>query len=132
MDSPSDQPMNLVFDLKESTLQNKAYRQAIVTTKQSQLVLMSLKPGQEIGAETHQEDQFIYLLEGFGVAILWLPDKEGKISENLYDLHQGIGLVIPAGTKHNILNNLTGKMKLFTIYTPPEHDEGTYQEVKPK
>jgi quercetin dioxygenase-like cupin family protein len=96
---------------------------------------MNLKPGQEIGKESHNGDQFIYIMDGFGAATLWLPipptKTEGeKISVNTYDIFPGVGVSIPAGVKHNILNNSTGEMKILTIYSPPEHREKTYQPSK--
>ncbi len=117
--------------MNKSVIQNDVYRYAIVTTPKSQLVLMSLKPSEEIGNEIHQEDQFIYIIKGKGVAVLQLKGKNKTETRKIYDIFPGAGITIPAETWHNIINGGNEKMKLFTIYTPPEHDEDTYQVKKP-
>nr|QBK91271.1 MAG: cupin domain protein [Pithovirus LCPAC202] len=122
---------DLVLDLNQSALRNEAYRHAIITTSKTQLVLMTLKLAEDIGKEIHQEDQFIYIVQGKGTAKLWLKTKNGKEIENTYNIYPGISITIPSGTWHNIINSGDIKMKLYTIYSPPEHDEDTYQETKP-
>jgi mannose-6-phosphate isomerase-like protein (cupin superfamily) len=113
--------MDTIFDLTQSVQLNQAYRRVIATTSHSQLVLMTLQPNQEIGLETHDGDQFICIKVGKGIAVL---------NGNRYELRPGVGILIPEGTEHNIINGPEGPMKLFTLYTPPEHDEATYQEYK--
>lgn len=122
---------DLVLDLNQSALRNDAYRHAIITTSKTQLVLMTLKLAEDIGKEIHQEDQFIYIVQGKGTAKLWFKTKNGKEIENTYNIYPGISITIPSGTWHNIINSGDIKMKLYTIYSPPEHDEDTYQETKP-
>lgn len=114
-----------VDDIEKLTLKNNNYRKVINTTKKSQLVLMSLKPLEEIGMEVHKtKDQFLRIEQGTGVAIL-----NGK----KYKLKDGSAVVVPAGTNHNIINlSKTNKMKLYTIYTPPEHEPGEIEKNKPK
>jgi len=110
-----------VFDLNLSTVSNEAYRHVIDTTIRSQLVMMALEPNEDIGPEIHEEhDQFIYIVIGKG--ILTLNEKE-------FDLYPGIGFIVAAGVEHNVLASNLG-IKLFTIYSPPEHEESTYQLIK--
>lgn len=92
------------------------------TAKNSQLVVMSLLPKEEIGEEVHQLDQFIRVEAGQGKAVL---------NEKEYELSNGFAVVIPAGTKHNIINTSeTEEMKLYTIYSPPNHKDGTIHATK--
>lgn len=94
----------------------------IYTAEHSQLVLMSLKVGGEIGMETHAEsDQFIRIEKGMGRAIL---------NGNGHELFDGVALVIPVGTEHNIINGQEGEMKLYTIYSPAHHKDGTVEVKK--
>ena len=87
-----------------------------------QLVVMSLKAGEDIGEEVHETvDQFIRVESGDGLAVL--NGEETKISD-------GFAVVIPAGTKHNIINQGDSEMKLYTIYTPPQHRDGTIHVTK--
>ncbi len=122
---------NLVLDLNRTVLKNEAYRHAIITTPKTQLVLMVLKLSEGIGKEIHQEDQFIYIVQGKGIAKLWSKIQNGKEIENIYNIYPGVSITIPAGIWHNIINTGVTKMKLFTIYSPPEHDEDTFQPTKP-
>ena len=94
----------------------------LYTGKNSQLVLMSLQPKEEIGLETHSLDQFIRVEAGSGIAVL--DGVEHQISD-------GTAVVIPAGTKHNIVNNSEREeLKLYTLYSPPEHRDGTIHRTK--
>lgn len=122
---------NLVLDLNRTVLKNEAYRHTIITTPKTQLVLMVLKQTEDIGKEIHKEDQFIYIVQGKGIAKLWSRVQNGKGVENSYNIYPGVSITIPAETWHNIINTGVTKMKLFTIYSPPEHDEDTYQPTKP-
>jgi mannose-6-phosphate isomerase-like protein (cupin superfamily) len=84
---------------------------------------MSLKPKEDIHMEVHKDhDQFIRVEKGTGIAII-----EGK----KYKLKDGIGIIIPAGSRHQIINNGKNKLKLYTIYSPPEHPDGLIQKLKP-
>ncbi|MBU0625184.1 cupin domain-containing protein [Patescibacteria group bacterium] len=109
--------------LEEKVLINENFREVLFTTERSQLVVMALQPGEDIGLEVHDEhDQFIRVEVGTGKAVM-----DGEE----HQLEDGSAVVIPAGTEHNILNTGDGVMKLYTIYTPPEHPDGRLDAVKP-
>ena len=109
-------------DIEELTLQNSYFRQVLFTGQHAQLVLMSLKPGEEIGLETHPNvDQFFRFESGEGKAIL---------NGREYVLGNGFAVVVPAGTNHNIINTGNEALKLYTIYAPANHPEGTVHKTK--
>jgi mannose-6-phosphate isomerase-like protein (cupin superfamily) len=111
-----------VTNIEKDTLENDNFRKVLYTAKNSQLVLMALKPGEEIGSEVHTLDQFLRIEQGTGKAIL--NDVE-------YDIMDGSAIVVPAGTKHNFVNTSeTEPMKLYTIYSPPEHIDGVVHATK--
>ncbi len=110
-----------VDNIEKLTLENTDYRRVLYTAKNSQLVLMNIQPGDEIGEETHHLDQFIRLEQGSGKVIL--DDIEHDISDDF-------AVVIPAGTKHNVLNTGSDEMKLYSVYSPPEHKDGTIHQTK--
>jgi mannose-6-phosphate isomerase-like protein (cupin superfamily) len=111
-----------ITNIEDGTLKNKDFRRVLYTGKNSQLVLMSLWPKEEIGEETHTLDQFIRVEVGRGVAIL--DGVKHQISD-------GTAVVIPAGTKHNIINNSDSEeLKLYTLDSPPEHRDGTIHRTK--
>lgn len=111
-----------VTNIEKATEENSNFRQVLYTAKNSQLVLMSLKPNEEIGAEVHKLDQFIRIEEGEGKAVL------DGVEHNIED---GSAVVIPAGINHNIINTSSEKeMKLYTIYSPPEHQDGVVRATK--
>lgn len=119
---------DFVIDIESNTLNNKNYRRVIFTGKHLQVVLMSLDPGVEIGFETHKTlDQFIRVESGNGIVILG-----SKNNEREYELSDGDALVIPAGTKHNIIcpEDKNVPLKLYTIYSRPNHPEDLIQIVK--
>lgn len=111
------------INIEEKTLSNPNFRHVLYTTPRSQLVIMTLQPGEDIGLEKHEgHDQFIRVEAGFGEAIL-----DGE----LHMLEDGVALVIPAGTEHNVINTSPSeKMRLYTLYTPPEHPDGIIHETK--
>lgn len=109
------------LNIEQETLQNTDYRRVLYTTPLSQLVLMSLAPGEEIGIETHTLDQFIRIEAGTATAML-----DGQE----HSLPADWAVIVPAGTEHNILNNGSEPVKLYTIYTPPEHKHDTVQPTK--
>ncbi|MFA6270076.1 MAG: cupin domain-containing protein [Candidatus Paceibacterota bacterium] len=113
--------MTYVKNLEEDTVENDNFRKVLNTTEKSQLVVMSLLPGEDIGEEVHEVDQFIRIEQGSGKAIL--DDEE-------FDIEDDFAIVVPAGTRHNIINSEDGEMKLYTVYTPPEHKDGTIHETK--
>jgi mannose-6-phosphate isomerase-like protein (cupin superfamily) len=111
-----------VVNIIKASLENEYFRKVLYTAKNSQLVVMSLKPGEEIGEEVHQLDQFIRCESGQGKAVL--DGVEHQISE-------GLAVVVPAGAKHNIINSSADKpMKLYTVYSPPNHLDGTVHKSK--
>lgn len=110
-----------VINIEKATKENENFRKVLYTAKNSQLVLMTLKPGEEIGEEVHTLDQFIRVEEGKGKAVL--DGVEHKIEE-------GSAIVIPAGTRHNVINGSDGEMKLYTIYSPPEHKDGVIHQTR--
>jgi mannose-6-phosphate isomerase-like protein (cupin superfamily) len=111
------------IDIEKATLENDNYRKVLYTSKYSQLVLMSLKPGEEIGMEVHKEnDQFFRFEEGQGKCI---------INGNEYKVGKGSAVVVPAGAQHNVINTLkTGSLKLYAIYSPPHHKDGIVRATK--
>ena len=111
-------------NIEKLTLDNNAYRKVLFTTITQQLVIMSLLPNQEIGSEVHNyTTQFIRIESGNCIAVI--DDKEIKLSDN--DV-----IVISPGSKHNIINSSSDKpLKLYTIYSPPEHEPNTFQQTKP-
>lgn len=114
--------MTYVNNIEKDTLENDYFRKVLNTTDKSQLVVMSLLPGEEIGEEVHKDvDQFIRIEKGKGKAVL-----DGEE----FDMEENFAIVIPAGTRHNIINTGDGDMKLYTIYTPPEHADGTIHKTK--
>jgi len=111
-----------VVDIEKVTKENKNFRKVLYTAKNSQLVVMSLGPGEEIGEEVHDLDQFIRIEKGKGNAVL--DGVKHKIEDDY-------AVVIPAGTKHNIINTSKDKeMKLYTIYSPPEHRDGVIHKTR--
>ena len=110
-----------VANIEKLSLENENFRQVLYTAKNSQLVVMSLKSGQDIGEEVHGLDQFIRVEAGEGTAVL--NGVEHKIED-------GSAVVIPAGTKHNIINGDNGEMKLYTIYSPPNHRDAVMHATK--
>lgn len=110
-------------DIERLTLDNADFRRVLYTGKHSQLVLMSLKPGEEIGMETHTDnDQFFRFEQGEGKCV---------IDGNEYALKNGSAIIIPAGAKHNIINtSATEALKMYTIYSPAHHKDGVVRQTK--
>ncbi|MDF3035210.1 MAG: cupin protein [Paucimonas sp.] len=111
------------INIESKTLENDYFREVLYTTSRSQLVVMTLQAGEEIGMERHEEhDQFIRVEEGQGVAIL-----DGE----KHTLEDGTAVVIPAGTEHNVINTSSSEpLRLYTLYTPPEHPDGIVHKDK--
>lgn len=117
-------PMNgYVTNIERDTLENEDYRRVLYTGKYTQLVLMTLRPGEEIGLETHEgHDQFFRIESGTGYA---------QIGDERRDLEDGSIVVIPSGAQHNVVNTSeTEPLRLYTLYSPPEHPDGTVQHTK--
>jgi len=110
-------------NIEKDTLENNNFRKVLYTGKHSQLVLMSLKPKEEIGMEVHEEnDQFFRFEKGQGKCI---------IDGNEYDLQDGSAIVVPAGAEHNIINVSDAEdLKLYTIYSPAHHKDGVVRATK--
>jgi mannose-6-phosphate isomerase-like protein (cupin superfamily) len=112
-----------VTNIERDTLANDDYRRVLYTGPNTQLVLMTLQPGDEIGEETHEEhDQFIRVEAGAGVVLL---------DGDRQTLSDGSAVVIPAGVRHNVFNmSVDAPLRLYTLYSPPEHPDGTVQHTK--
>jgi len=110
-------------NIEKQTLDNENYRQVLYTAKHSQLVLMSLKPKQEIGMEVHPlNDQFFRFEKGQGKVI---------IDDNEYEIKDGSAVIVPAGANHNIINvSENEELKLYTIYSPAHHKDGIVRPTK--
>ena len=109
-------------NIEKENLENTYFRKVLFTAPHSQLVVMSLNPGEEIGMEVHHLDQFIRFEKGEGRVIL-----DGEE----YAIKDDDVVVIPEGTEHNVINTSTTEpLKLYTIYSPPEHKDGTSHKTK--
>jgi mannose-6-phosphate isomerase-like protein (cupin superfamily) len=110
-------------NLEEETKKNTDFRKVLYTGKYSQLVVMCLKPGEEIGEETHDDvDQFFRFEEGLGIVV---------IDGAKHAVKEGSGVIVPSGAKHNIMNtSKTRSLKLYTIYSPPEHMDKVIRKTK--
>jgi len=110
-------------NIEKKTLENTCFREVLFTGPHAQLVVMALRPGEDIGLEVHADvDQFIRVEAGHGTAVL-----DGKELA----LEDGSAVVIPAGTKHNVINTSANEtLKLYTIYSPPEHPDGTVHRTR--
>jgi mannose-6-phosphate isomerase-like protein (cupin superfamily) len=112
----------IVIDIEEKAKENHNFRQVLMTGKHSQLVLMSILPGGDIGEEIHQNvDQILFIVAGAGEAII--EGVSSLISEDAV-------IFVEAGKKHNIKNTGDEKLQLYTIYSPPEHKDGTIHQTK--
>ncbi|HEU0080960.1 MAG TPA: cupin domain-containing protein [Candidatus Paceibacterota bacterium] len=112
-----------IANIERLTVQNEDFRQVAYTAEHSQLVLMSLRPGEEIGNEVHGVDQFFRFEKGQGKAIL------NDVQEHA--VSDGTALIVPAGTRHNIINvSKTEPLKLYTLYSPPHHRDGVVHATK--
>lgn len=109
-----------IQNIQHVSLANTDFRRVLYTGKYSQLVLMSLKPAEEIGFEVHMLDQFFRVEQGMGHVIL-----SGFTTE----IQAGSGILVPAGANHNVINTGKVDLKLFTLYSPPSHLDGTVIHV---
>lgn len=109
-----------VANIEELSLKNDNFRKVLYTDKNSQLVLMSLLPHEEIGEEVHDVDQFLRVEKGTGKAIL---------DDVTHDIADGSVILVPAGTKHNLINTGSDSMKLYTLYMPPHHRDGVVHKT---
>ena len=112
-----------VTDIERDTLANEDYRRVVFTGPNTQLVLMMLRPGEEIGLETHTgHDQFIRIEAGAGYV---------QLNGERHPVRDGSAVVIPSGAEHNVVNSSrTEPLRLYTLYSPAEHPDGTVQHTK--
>lgn len=110
-----------IGNIETLTLENTDYRRVIYTAKNCQLVLMNIQPDDEIGEETHHLDQFIRIEQGSGIVLI--DGVETPIEDDF-------AIIIPAGARHNVKNTGSNEMKLYSIYSPPEHKDGTIHHMK--
>jgi len=117
----SDEMKGFVQDIEDLAVQNTDFRRVLYTAKNCQLVLMALKPEEEIGAEVHTLDQFFRVEEGTGEAVL-----DGVRTA----IRAGFAVVVPAGANHNIINTGSVPLKLYTLYSPPNHRDGVVHHTR--
>jgi mannose-6-phosphate isomerase-like protein (cupin superfamily) len=110
-----------VKDIESLAIKNKEFRRVLYTAKHCQLVVMALKPKEEIGMEVHHLDQFFRVEEGTGKAVL-----DGVRTS----IRAGFAVLVPAGTNHNIINTGRGPLKLYTLYAPPNHRDGVVHHTR--
>jgi mannose-6-phosphate isomerase-like protein (cupin superfamily) len=110
-----------IQNIEAIAVRNDDFRKVLYTAKHCQLVVMALKPGEEIGAEVHTLDQFFRIEEGTGEAVL-----DGVRTA----LNPGYAVLVPAGAKHNIVNTGSAPLKLYTIYSPPNHRDGVIHHTR--
>jgi mannose-6-phosphate isomerase-like protein (cupin superfamily) len=112
---------SFVKNIEEISVRNEYFRKVLHTSTYCQLVVMALKPGEDIGMEVHKLDQFFRVEEGNGVALL-----DGVRTE----IRAGFAVLVPAGTNHNIINTGTDSLKLYTLYAPPNHRDGVVHQTR--
>jgi mannose-6-phosphate isomerase-like protein (cupin superfamily) len=110
-----------VQDIESLAVRNDAFRQVLYTATHCQLVVMALKPGEEIGSEVHKLDQFFRVEDGTGEAVL-----DGVRTP----IRTGFAVVVPAGATHNIVNTGGSPLKLYTLYAPPNHRDGVVHHTR--
>ena len=110
-----------VHDIESLAIRNVDFRQVLYTAKHCQLVVMALKPKEEIGSEVHKLDQFFRVEEGSGEAVL-----DGVRTT----IRAGFAIVVPAGATHNIVNTGNTELKLYTLYSPPNHRDGVVHHTR--
>lgn len=110
-----------VQNIEATAISNNEFRRVLYTAQHCQLVVMALKPKEEIGSEIHKLDQFFRVEEGEGVAVL-----DGVTTA----ITSGFAVVVPAGAKHNIINTGSKPMKLYTLYAPPNHRDGVVHHTR--
>lgn len=110
-----------ITNIEKETVENTDYRRVLYTSKNSQLVLMSIAPGEEIGEEVHHLDQFLRFEEGEGEVII-----DGAVTA----VSDGDAVIIPEGARHNVINTGETNLKLYSLYAPPEHKDGTIHKTK--
>lgn len=112
--------IGFLTNIEKDTISNNNFREVLFTTENFQLVLMALKPNEDIGLENHKPDQFFRIDEGSGKV---------KIADEEYDIEDGDAFIVPSNTEHNVIAGNNG-LKLYAIYAPPQHEEGTIHKTK--
>lgn len=112
---------SFVQDIEALATENVEFRRVLYTARNCQLVIMALKPKEEIGAEVHQLDQFFRVEAGTGEAVL-----DGVRTP----IQAGFAVLVPAGANHNIINTGSGPLKLYTLYAPPNHRDGVVHHTQ--
>lgn len=115
-----EEKVGFITDIESDTVNNNNFREVLFTGEYSQLVLMSLKPNEDIGIETHKPDQFFRIDSGSGKLVM--AGKE-------YDIKDGSAFIVPSNIEHNIIAGDNG-LKLYAVYSPPQHEEGTIHKTK--
>ena len=111
-----------IADIEAQTIENRDFRRVVYTGEHSQLVLMALPPGEEIGEEVHEDiDQFFRVEKGTG---------EVMIDGQRTPIEDGSAIVVPSGARHNVRNTGRVPLQLYTLYSPPHHEDGTVQHTK--
>lgn len=110
-----------ISDINSDTNKNQSFRRVLYTSDELQLTLMSIDPGEDIGEETHDSDQFFRVERGYGE--VWIDGKVTKIKG-------GSGIIIPSGAKHNILNTGDIPLKMYSLYAPPMHLDKAVHRTK--
>jgi len=110
-----------ITNIEKDTLENTDYRRVLYTATNSQLVLMSIEPGDEIGTEVHELDQFIRLEQGSATVVL---------GGESHEVPADSAIIIPAGVEHNVINTGPEALKLYSVYAPPEHKDQTVHPTK--
>ncbi len=114
--------VGFIDNIEEKTEQNSFFRQVLYTGKYTQLVVMSLLPGEEIGMEVHpQVDQFFRIEEGQAKVV---------IDGEEHEVDEGFAIIVPAGSQHNVINTGNNPLKLYTLYSPPNHPDGTIHRTR--
>jgi len=109
-------------NIEQSALENNNFRKVLFTNKHSQVVLMSILPGEDIGREVHEVvDQALVFVKGAGKAV---------VGGETHDIGAGDMFTVPAGTEHDFINTGDEALKLFTVYSPPEHPDGVVHATK--
>ncbi|MCO8129290.1 cupin domain-containing protein [Acidimicrobiia bacterium EGI L10123] len=117
-----------VDDIEKATLENDTFRTVLFTGAHLQMTVMCIQPGEEIGVEKHDDlDQFIRVEQGSGQ--VQMGSSKDDLSE-VRDIEDDWAAIIPGGTWHNVVNTGTEPLRLYSIYTPPEHPEGTVHQTK--
>ena len=123
-----DDLLGWIADIEETTLGNEHFRSVVFTGKHTQLTVMRLQPGEDIGLEAHDHlDQFLRIEQG--TARVELGTSEGSIDET-HDVGPDWAIIVPAGVWHNVVNTGDGDVKLYSLYSPPEHPAETVHRTK--